>query len=687
MTTAPPATAHALELTDLEVAYRVRGDWRRVLRGVTLQVAEGESYGLVGESGCGKSTAAFAALKYLPRNGRVSSGGISVAGEDLLAMSDRDVRRLRATKVSMVYQNPTGALNPSIRIGDQVAEGFTLQGVADGEAQERARAMLEKVQISDPDGVMRRYPHQLSGGMNQRVIIAMALAKDPALLILDEPTTGLDATVESEVLDLVSALREEFKSSVLFISHSLDVIARMCDRVGVLYAGRVVEEGAVGEVFNNPRHPYTVGLLRCIPRGGATKAKGKLDTIPGFLPGLGAELPGCVFADRCALSQDICVQKEPELIPLGDGHASRCHFHEKAQELPRAESPAPVKVERAKGNGTPILRTESVRKTFHQDGHDVRAVEDLTFQLGEGETLGLVGESGSGKTTLARLLLGLTEPDEGSIVELDGAPLAGRIGKRDREQVKDVQIVFQNPDSALNRRFSIQRIIGRAVTMLMGEKGAKMESRMRDLAHSVRFDVRLIRQRPSELSGGLKQRVAIARAFAGDPKIVVCDEPTSALDVSVQAAILNLLAELQAEKGVAYLFISHDLGVVRYLSDRIAVLYLGRLMELGEAGTVFGPPQHPYTEALLSAVANEDGTERARIRLEGEIPSHADPPSGCVFHTRCPRFIGDVCVNEEPDLKEVEPGHFWRCHYSVEDLRELQKAPPGARVARGAEGT
>jgi len=685
MTAAPPATAHALELGDLEVEYRVRGQWRRVLRGVTLQVAEGESYGLVGESGCGKSTAAFAALRYLPRNGRVSNGSIHVAGEDLLAMSEADVRDLRASRVSMVYQNPTGALNPSIRIGDQVAEVFTLQGVAESEADDRARQMLERVQISDPSGVMRRYPHQLSGGMNQRVIIAMALAKDPTLLILDEPTTGLDATVEAEVLDLVSALREEFRSSVLFISHSLDVIARMCDRIGVLYAGRLVEEGTVAEVFDNPRHPYTVGLLRCIPRGGATKAKGRLDTIPGFLPGLGAELPGCVYADRCGLAQDICREQEPDLFEIGGDHRSRCHFHEKAQSVPRAETAAPLKTERADGDATPILRTRNVRKTFHQDGHDIRAVEDLTFALGPGETLGLVGESGSGKTTLARLLLGLTEPDEGSVVELDGAALAGSIGKRDREQVRAVQIVFQNPDSALNRRFSIHRIIARALTTLMGTKGEQMENRLRDLAHSVRFDVRLIRQKPSQLSGGLKQRVAIARAFAGDPKVVVCDEPTSALDVSVQAAILNLLAELQAEKGVAYLFISHDLGVVRYLSDRIAVLYLGRLMELGEAGTVFGPPQHPYTEALLSAVPGEDGRERPRIRLEGEIPSHADPPSGCVFHTRCPRYIGDQCRNEEPDLKEVEPGHFWRCHYSVEELRELQKAPPGERPGIGAE--
>jgi peptide/nickel transport system ATP-binding protein len=685
MTVAEPTTAHALELQDLEVAYLVRGQWRRVLRGVSLHIGEGESYGLVGESGCGKSTAAFAALRYLPRNGRVSSGSIHVAGEDLLAMSEADVRRLRATKVSMVYQNPTAALNPSIRIGDQVIEGFTLQGLGEEEARDRARQMLEKVQISDPERVMRRYPHQLSGGMNQRVIIAMALAKDPALLILDEPTTGLDATVEGEVLDLITALRKEFSSSVLFISHSLDVIARMCDRMGVLYAGRLVEQGPVEEVFNNPRHPYTVGLLRCIPRGGATKAKGALDTIPGFLPGLGAELVGCVFADRCGLVQDVCRQQEPPLYDVGHDHTSRCHFHEKAQSLPRVVPPVPLKADKAEnGAATPVLRTRNVRKTFHQEGHEVRAVEDLTFALAPGETLGLVGESGSGKTTLARLLLGLTEPDEGSIVELDGNPLAGKIGKRDREQVRAVQIVFQNPDSALNRRFSIHRIIARALTMLIGAKGAQLESRLSDLAHSVRFDVRLIRQRPSQLSGGLKQRVAIARAFAGEPRVVVCDEPTSALDVSVQAAILNLLAELQANKRVSYLFISHDLGVVRYLSDRIAVLYLGRLMELGAAETVFGPPQHPYTEALLSAVPQEEGQERPRIRLKGEIPSHADPPSGCVFHTRCPRYIGDVCWQKEPELREVEPGHFWRCHYSAEELRELQKTPPPERNQNGA---
>ena len=681
MTSAPATTAHALELEDLEVEYRVRGNWKQVLRGISLHIAEGESYGVVGESGCGKSTAAFAALRYLPRNGRVSKGSVHVAGEDLLAMSDADVRRLRASRVSMVYQNPTSALNPTIHIGDQVAEVFTLAGVADDEAEDRARGMLEKVQISDPARVMQRYPHQLSGGMNQRVVIAMALAKDPTLLILDEPTTGLDATVEAEVLDLVSALREEFKSSVMFISHNLDVILRMCDRVGVLYAGRVVEQGPVQEVFDNPRHPYTVGLLRCIPRAGARKDQGKLDTIPGFLPGLGAQLEGCVFTDRCGLAQDICRREEPDLFDLGDGHSSRCHFHEKAQTLPRDTEPAAAVAARKEGdgNGIPVISTRNVRKTFHQEGHEVRAVEDITFNLAPGETLGLVGESGSGKTTLARLLLGLTPPDEGSVVELEGTPVEPEIHKRGREEVRALQIVFQNPDAALNRRFSIQRIISRALHMLLGTRGKDVDTRMRDLAHSVRFDVRLIRAKPSQLSGGLKQRAAIARAFAGDPKVVVCDEPTSALDVSVQAAILNLLAELQVEKDTAYLFISHDLGVVRYLSDRIAVLYLGRLMELGKAETVFGPPQHPYTEALLSTVPQEEGDERPRIRLRGEIPSHADPPSGCVFHTRCPRYIGDICHTEEPELKEVEPGHFWRCHYSVEELRELQKTAPPER--------
>jgi peptide/nickel transport system ATP-binding protein len=675
-------TTPAIELENVEVVYRVRGVDRRVLRGINLTIGQGESYGLVGESGCGKTTAAFALMRALPRNGRVVGGSIRVNGEDLLAMSGAEVRRLRASGISMVYQNPATALNPSIRVGQQVEEAFVLLGATGGEAERRTREILAKVQISDPARVMRRYPHQLSGGMQQRVVIAMALAKDPTLLILDEPTTGLDATVEAEVLDLVKALGQEFQTSVLFISHNLGVIARMCERVGVLYAGRLVEQGPARAVFQDPRHPYTVGLLRGIPRAGVRKDVQRLDTIPGFLPQLGADLPACVFVDRCGLAKEICAQEEPDFFELGDARSSRCYFHERAHELPRTTSPKPV---RAGGNGDApiVLEAENVRKTFRQEGHDVKALDDVSLVIRQGETLGLVGESGSGKTTLARLLLGLSAPDAGSKVELDGAPLAGRIAKRDSDQVRAVQIVFQNPDSALNRRFAVRRIIGRALFKLRGLRGRPRDDRVRELAESVRFDERLLGARPVQLSGGLKQRVAIARAFAGEPRVVVCDEPTSALDVSVQAAILNLLVDLQSEKGVTYLFISHDLGVVRYLSDRIAVLYLGRLMELGQAATVFEPPHHPYTEALLSAVPTLSGEEGARIRLEGEIPSAAEPPSGCVFHTRCPRFLGDVCVEQEPPLAEVERGHFLRCHIPVEELRRLQaEAPPAGAQSK-----
>jgi peptide/nickel transport system ATP-binding protein len=668
----------AIQLEDLEVVYRVRGVDRNVLRGVTLTIGRGDSYGLVGESGCGKTTAAFAIMRALPRNGRVVSGSIRVNGEDLLGMGQAGVRKLRATTLSMVYQNPAAALNPTIRVGDQVGEVFELMGFDKKDALERARLILAKVQISDPVRVMRRYPHQLSGGMQQRVVIAMALAKDPTLLILDEPTTGLDATVEAEVLELIAALRKEFGTTVLFISHNLAVIAKMCEHVGVLYAGRVVEEGPAEQVFRDPRHPFTVGLLRCIPRGGVRKDQTPLDTIPGFLPRIGTEIQGCVFAPRCGLVQEICRQEEPPLYRIGDGRTSRCHFHEEAHLVPRT-SPGQLVAPR-QGNGQAILTLEHAGKTYRQEGQDVHALSDITLAIRPGEILGLVGESGSGKTTLARVLLGLTSPDAGSQLELEGKPLAARVQRRSEEQVRAVQVVFQNPDSALNRRFSVRRIIGRALFKLRGLRGKQRDERASELASSVRFDESLLAVRPSQLSGGLKQRVAIARAFAGDPKVVLCDEPTSALDVSVQAAILNLLAELQSEEGVTYLFISHDLGVVRYISDRIAVLYLGRLMELGDAETVFNPPHHPYTEALLSAVPTLGDDERPRIRLEGEIPSAAEPPSGCVFHTRCPRYLGPICEEEEPPLEEAEPGHFKRCHIPIDELRGLQATPPPARA-------
>jgi peptide/nickel transport system ATP-binding protein len=664
------AAVAALELRNLDVAYIVRGRSRPVLRGVSLEIARGESYGLVGESGCGKSTAALAIVRYLARNGRVTGGSISVGGRDVLALRRGGLREYRARSVSMVYQNPGAALNPSMRVGAQVAEAFTVLGASRSQAAERAAEALQLVQIADPGSVMSRYPHQLSGGMQQRVIIAMALAKNPELLILDEPTTGLDATVEAEVLDLVVQLQRELHTSVLFISHNLGVISKMCSRVGVLYAGRLVEEGPVETVLQDPRHPYTVGLLRCIPRGGVRKDHGRLDTIPGFLPSLGAELAGCVFADRCALADARCREEEPPLIAVESGHESRCWYHERAPHLPREEA-ADLELPAIAREDRPLVELQGLSKVFRQRGHDVHALTDVSAAIWPGETLGLVGESGSGKTTLARTLLGISPPTEGTAL-LEGDELPTRYQKRSRAELRALQIVFQNPDSALNRRHSVRRILLRSLKKLAGVSGAEAEARMLGLAENVRLTERTLTQKPVQLSGGLKQRVAIARAFAGDPKLVVCDEPTSALDVSVQAAILNLLVELQAEKRVAYLFISHDLGVVRYISDRIAVLYLGRVQELGPADVVFDGPHHPYTEALLSAVPTIDGGGRARIRLAGDIPSAASPPSGCVFHTRCPRKVGAICEQQEPPLVEVEDGHLMRCHIPIEELRRLQ---------------
>ena len=665
-----------LELRDLRVTYTVRGIDRDVLRGVSFSIQPGEAYGLVGESGCGKSTAAYASMRYLPRNGQIVSGQVLFEGRDMTGVGDRDIREMRRSAIGMVYQNPIAALNPTIRIGDQVAESFTLIGNSAKESRKLAEESLVRVQIADPTRVMRRYPHQLSGGMAQRVVIAMALASNPRLLILDEPTTGLDATVEAEVLDLVRGLIKESGTSILFISHNLGVIRSMCDRVGVLYAGALVEEGATETILQNPNHPYTVGLMRCIPRGGLHKRLAHLDTIPGTPPPLGSDLPGCVFVDRCYMAQDICRTTPPPLCECSSGHFSRCHFSDQVVDFPRSVVSAPAVQQMGDAQGKDLLTIAHLSKTFHQDDQDVRVLTDVTMSLGRGETLGLVGESGSGKTTLAKTLLGIFEPDKGSIIALDGLQLGAMIGDRTPGEVGSLQIVFQNPDSALNRRHSVTRIVARAVEKLAGKPKREAEDRAQELLNSMSVDPVLHSARPTQLSGGLKQRVAIARSFAGNPKLVVCDEPTSALDVSVQANILNLLADLQANESVSYIFISHDLGVVRYLSDRIAVMYLGRIMELGAAEEVFNGPHHPYTEALVSSVPAIDGSQRVRIRLGGEVPSPANPPTGCVLHPRCPRMaasgLAHRCTSEEPELHEVTPGHFMRCHIPLDQLRQMQ---------------
>ncbi len=665
---AAAADASALRVEDLSLAYVVRGIPRPVLRGVSFEIRQGESYGLVGESGCGKSTTAYAAVRYLPRNAVITGGRILVGGDDVTKMDDEEVRRFRTHEASMVYQDPGAALNPTTKVGPQVAEAFTVLGQSKAEAEASALAALKRVQIADPQSVAQRYPYQLSGGMQQRIVIAIALASDPRLLILDEPTTGLDATVEASVLDLVRSLQAETNAAVLLIAHNLGVIRTLCDRVGVMYAGRIVEEGPAATVFESPKHPYTLGLLRSLPRHGIRKSQRALSTIPGNLPQIGTDLPTCVFVDRCPLATDLCRTVVPPVVEVGPGRWTLCHHVDRLGEL--HEPPAIAGQEAT--HGDLALSLTNVSKTFHQSGHDVPALVKVGLDLYDGETLGIVGESGSGKSTMAKTILGIEAPDSGAKIELDEHELAPLSTGRPTDDKRSIQMVFQNPDSALNRGWTARRILSRSVTKLTGLKGKAATERVDKLASDLRLTQRHLDLKPRQLSGGLKQRLAIARAFAGDPKIVVADEPTSALDVSVQAAILNLLSDLQLKSRTSYLLISHDLGVVRYLADRIAVMYLGRIMEVGDSETVFRGPNHPYTEALLSAVPNLDGENRARILLEGEIPSPADPPSGCVFNTRCHRMIPGLCEVVEPPLAEVEPGHLMSCHIPLDELRRLQ---------------
>jgi peptide/nickel transport system ATP-binding protein len=664
----------AVGIEGLTISYLRRGRPLRVIEDLTLSIRPGEAYGLVGESGCGKSTVAMALMRYLPSNAVVDSGRITFAGEDLLGADEATLRRWRGSRMAMVYQDPASALNPSMRVGAQIAEVYLQhRGMDKTAAFEAAGVMLEKVRITDPGKVLRRYPHELSGGQQQRVMIAMALSTDPELLVLDEPTTGLDATVEAEVLDLVEQLRSDFDASILFISHNLAVVGRVCERVGVLYAGRLIEEGPSDELLRQPRHPYTLGLLRCVPRRGMRKDALRLDPIPGSLPPLGANLPGCVYAPRCPIARERCHVEPPPPYDTGNERISRCHYHDEVPAIPPSEQqatpPSPP------SDGAVLLWVEDLVKTYKSSRSSVQAVAGVSFEVRRGEVFGLVGESGSGKTSLAKCLSGLVDASAGDVT-LEGFKLTAAEHRRNAELRRKVQMIFQNPDTSLNPRHSVRRILGRALRLLAGIKGRReQEGRMLDLASSVRLEPRHLQVRPSALSGGLKQRVAIARAFAGEPALVLCDEPVSALDVSVQAAILNLLLDVQTERGISYLFISHDLNIVRYLADSIGVMYLGQLVDVGPAEAVFEPPHHPYTEALVSAMTTLEDLDNPRphVKLGGAMPSPSDPPSGCRFHTRCPRFLGDVCREEAPPWQRDGEGHQYRCHIPPGELRELQR--------------
>lgn len=638
---------------------------------MSFAIERGESYGLVGESGCGKTTVAMTLMRYLPRNAVVDGGVVRLDGEDLLGAAPSRLQEIRGNRIAMVYQQTATSLNPTIQVGEQIAEVYRHHRGMDRRAgAHAAREMLARVYVSDPDRVARSYPHELSGGQKQRVVIAMALATDPSVLILDEPTTGLDATVEAEVLDLIAGLRKEFNSSLLFISHNLSIVAQMCTRVGVMYAGKLVEEGPADQVLAAPQHPYTVALLRCVPRAGMRKDTIRLEPIPGTLPPPGTEMPACVFAERCPLVSDQCRLDPPPLVSVDGRHRSWCHH---ADEVSSITATAAVTQAPRRQGGDRLLVVEHLRKSYSARGREVEAVSDVSLEVRSGEILGVVGESGSGKTTLARCLVGLVDASAGQ-VRFDEVRVGVKHRRRDRTLRRAVQMVFQDPETALNPRRSLQALLRRSVELLGGQRGSSRHERVQELIRAVRLEPHHLTVKPPALSGGQKQRAAIAAALAGSPKLVVCDEPTSALDVSVQAAILNLLADLHAEHQLSYVVISHDLGVIRYLADRIAVMYLGEIVEVGPTESVTSPPHHPYTEALMSAVPtlDADGVRRERIRLTGTLPSPSNPPDGCRFHTRCPRALGDLCRLEPPPWQQDGDGHSYRCHIPPPDLRALQ---------------
>jgi peptide/nickel transport system ATP-binding protein len=661
----------ALELEGLSVSYSRGGRRLRALSDATLSIDPGETYGLVGESGSGKTTLALTLMRYLPASARVEGGRIMLGGDDLLGARERTLRRWRGRRIALVPQSAGSALNPALRVGTQVAEVYRAHGgLLPAEAAEASARALTEVRIGDPSRVLDRYPHELSAGQQQRVLIAMALASNPEVLILDEPTTALDATVEAEILELIEALQAEVEAAILLISHDVRVVAHLCDRVGMLYAGRVVEEGPGDAVIRTPRHPYTLAFVRSAPRLDIVGVPERLEPIPGRPPDPGAEIPGCVFAGRCPLARERCLVEPPPPYRVGADRASRCHYHD---EVPALGAPPPAPAHLRPALGAPLLRVSGVTKTYRAGGVPVQALSDVSLEVRRGEIFGLVGESGSGKTTLARCIAGLTEPSAGSL-ELGGQELPWALGARPRQARSAVQMVFQNADGALNRSLSVGATLQRSLRRLAGRSPTRGAG-LAELAELVRLSPSDLELRPSALSGGMKQRVAIARALAGSPSLVVCDEPVSDLDVSVQAAILNLFHDLRERHGVSYLFISHDLAVVRYVADRFGVMYLGQLVEVAPADALLEPPNHPYTEALVSAVpAPAADEERPRITLYGSLPNASNPPSGCRFHTRCPRYLGDLCRTVEPPWQEHGAEQHYRCHIPPDELAGVQRA-------------
>ena len=678
-----------LEITDLNLSYFTRAGEIPAVIDFSLTLNAGESVGLVGESGCGKSTVALGIMRYMGHNGDIVGGSIKFKGRDMATMSAEELRQLRGSEISMIYQEPMAALNPSLTVGNQLTEvPMVHEGISEQEAHDRSVQMLTDVRLSDAERILAAYPHQLSGGQQQRVVIAMALLSNPSLLLLDEPTTALDVTVEAGIVELIGQLSKKYGTALLYISHNLGLMLEVCDRICVMYSGEVVEEGTIDSIFTWPKHPYTHGLFGCIPLPYADKNARPLVAIPGQLPLPHERPPGCNFGPRCSFFEE--GKCNTESIPVEEvttdndpAHRVRCvrwNDIEHRAAIAVGVSKDPVEI------GEEVLRVEAMQKYYEVRDTSIRALisgqsvkyvkanEALDFTARRGETVAIVGESGCGKSTFAKVLMGLETATDGE-VRLEGKNIGNMpVQERSPEQLGSVQMVFQNPNDTLNPSHTIGGQIGRVIRKFGVETdAARIRQRVLELLDVVKLPRDFALRRPRQLSGGQKQRVGIARAFAGNPAMVIADEPVSALDVSVAAAVTELLTDIQREHKTTLLFISHDLSIVRYLADRVVVMYLGQIMERGSTEQVFAPPYHPYTEALLSAVPIADPEIKKRqIVLEGNLPSVMDPPKGCPFSTRCPRRLGDICDREPPPRLDAGERHMIACHIPLDELRKVE---------------